>query len=366
MKKSTIVTIVLNILLLIYVFINLYTYFDNNRVFLFVNFYISIMILIILLLQKRHKSLLVTKMYSFVIIFISILVFGFLLKLIAYGESTNITQVLWTFSIIGPSMLILEYRFKLKIVLILIYIIAVLFFTYIFFIVNLHPVDILPYQSHNHISIIFINLTILNIIVTRDYRKYYWLIFPLINFGIAILSIGRGGIIASTLLLIISVIYFLINQKVNIKSVAYILIIAVLSFYFLSYYFQFTAFHVRDAIFEDVRIDIIKNYFNQINNIKEIIIGPNPSSVYLYTFRGLTLHNSLLNMHYTFGVGSIIVVGIIITLLFLKKTHYFSLALLFVILLRGLSDTTFLPHRFDYVFVVLLYQSIFIKNQNQE
>jgi hypothetical protein len=204
--------------------------------------------------------------------------------------------------------------------------------------------------SRNFVSILVLYLTIVTICVSHIYENkdniIIHLFFPLMTLIISVLALGRSGIITSVLLLLICLSHILIKQKKNIFSlISVVFIISAASYYFVqnldyiqnSFLYKFET----KGMGLDERAVVLDLYLNKIDIVSFFYSLPNLD--FIFSTQGISLHNSYLNWHYSYGFGAIILVIIILfTLIKLFLKDRFLSFILTTILFRSFSDQVLL------------------------
>jgi len=227
-------------------------------------------------------------------------------------------------------------------VIISLFVFASLFY---FFLRGISPEEWLK-GSRNYVSVVLIYLTTVTICIAYINNKTQEvlinLILPFLCLIFSVIALGRSGIITSFFLFIASIINSLNNIKNNSVIKWFIFFTSIGIIYFVSENFDIiesTYLYKFDTKGLDLaeRGYIIDLYIDNIDIIS-FIFGPlNVDSIYMY--EGITLHNSYLHWHYSYGLGAFIIFFLVLKSTFksFKYSTYFNL-LLALILVRSFSD----------------------------
>lgn len=229
--------------------------------------------------------------------------------------------------------------------------------------------------SRNHISVYFINATALLYIGALTSGRQIGLLPVVLIFFVSIVSIGIGGIISS-----LSFLFLLACYKSSDSSFAYKIIL----------FFTFAAFALGLLImWDDIigyvatslyfsgdiliklhkiselggRYEIWSEYFEKLD-ITRLLVGSSLSESF-YGFQNV--HSSYFLLHQRMGfLGVILMCLFFYALVKMYHVNFVYFSCFFVLLLRGLSDTTFLAgSSFDFLFLFFcLFAFISIKNKS--
>jgi len=239
-------------------------------------------------------------------------------------------------------------------------------YLFLYFVLGYSEGEILNH-SRNHVSVYFINLTILLFVALNDKNivspaKY--IVPASITVFISIVAVGISGILSSVLLF--TVIFLATLKKIR-TSIAILLIFVSALFLSLIFYYSGSIGDILsldrellgklrvEKFTSDPRIDIWAEYILSLDWIR-FITGVPLSEVFS---NHQNLHSSYFLLHERIGVFSFAVFVIfLISLVKIYKLNKFLFAGLLSILVRGLSDTTFLsasPFDFLLFYLVLFY-----------
>ena len=233
----------------------------------------------------------------------------------------------------------------------------------VYFVIGYTPYEISSFNSGNIINFIYILITSL-IIAQQYYLKNKINIIPVILcLIISIWTAGKSGIVVSIILLI-GILLLKTIQKKNYRSIIILILITTLLIVSLErIYTKINDFLIRNQInitSDEARSTIWGSYIDQQNTLSWLLGLPNR---YYYFAIHTNTHNSFLDYHYSFGMLIILpLLFIIIAILnsIFKKNYIFSL-ILFVILLRGFSDSFILFGRYDFTWLSIVYYAFMKK-----
>ena len=204
--------------------------------------------------------------------------------------------------------------------------------------------------SRNFVSVLCIYLTITTILVSNLFTKetklaiYFGL--PLMTVVFSVLALGRSGIISSILILIVSSLHF-INSKGRQHLSKYFFLLIVLGLGIFVYQYidfiesSFLYKFERKGIELDERGDVISMYLNNLDLYT--FLFSYESLDWIFTVQGITLHNSYLHWHFSFGFGAFIILFLILKSgASTYKTSKYLAFLLGIILIRSFSDQVLL------------------------
>ena len=191
------------------------------------------------------------------------------------------------------------------------------------------------------------------------------------GFIISVLSLGRSGIISSGIILVGIIMYKLKNHKV--KAILFFFLMVL--FFLLSYHLfkpqiEFIVKVTMRFTYEDInnnpRIEIAGNYMKNIASIKWILLGAKLSTINYMEQWSFNLHNSFLNFHSFMGIGSIILIMLIIIGIIRKAFRSILLGFIGIaLLLRISTDTGAFVGPMDFLlFYFLFSEMLFYKTSN--
>ena len=254
---------------------------------------------------------------------------------------------------------------------------TLLFLIFSYFILMLYILngaDDIFANSRNHVSVMFINLTVIYIISRSLIGKSYNSIPAYFSLYASYIGIGLTGIISSAILVLMKILDF-INQKIS--YFAYFLLIAILIFFYfffeqsldlIEYILTFNQnadsdysikFTDLKSYSENPRFNIWNEYLSNLNFYK-IIFGVSVSDCFAQI---CNLHSSYFLLHARTGIIAFLFILFFITTLIQLAKNNVKLAICFLaILIRGIGDTTFMAgSSFDFVIAYLLVFAPYLK-----
>lgn len=204
--------------------------------------------------------------------------------------------------------------------------------------------------SRNFVSVLGIYLTITTIAVSNLYTKKANLIvhfgLPLLTVVFSVLALGRSGIISSLLIFLVSSLH-LVNSKgrQNVSKYVFFLILIGLGIFIYQYidYIESSFLYKfeRKGIDLDERADVITMYLNSMDMYA--FFFSYPSLDWIFAVQGITLHNSYLHWHFSFGFGAFIILYLIFrSSISIYKLSKYMCFLLLIIMIRSFSDQVLL------------------------
>lgn len=265
-----------------------------------------------------------------------------------YNNNASVSGYLFaTLSSFGITLLFVRFRIPSKIVLMIWFYYLILFLIY--FVLNNGEMYFFMAkggQSRNYISVMILTITGLFFLSKQEkiVCKEYILI-ALTDLLVCILSIGRGGILASFLILVGGIWVWLFTGYEK-KSFVYKFIVVVVMasiflvlFWTMGYLEKLFGGFVEYGI-ESNRIDLVwKPYLQKMSMYKNVLFGANyVDEIGRYNH----LHNSFLMLHARYGVfGLFMILYCIARSVFCLKKNNNFLMLFFVIayLIRAITDS---------------------------
>jgi len=200
--------------------------------------------------------------------------------------------------------------------------------------------------SRNYVSVVLIYLTITTICIARINSKVptllVYFVLPLLCVAFSVIALGRSGIISSLMLFFASIFYLIKDKKNKSKIRAFLVVISLGMIYLVSekydaieanYLYKFQT----KALELDERGDVINLYTDKIDFLSSIFSVPDIN--FIAALEGITLHNSYLHWHFSYGLGAFLIFILILQSIFksIKQEVYLNL-LLVIILVRSFSD----------------------------
>ncbi|MDX6153989.1 hypothetical protein [Marinococcus sp. PL1-022] len=344
-------------------------------------FFISILLLLIYYIVEQEVLILGSILIGLIILIrysiikyernIYVLFFCFILILFSSIKTLYFSEIsyellrntLLILSQLGFALYLLKGKLGDNLLLIIFYIAnAYLFFQ---FLRGVEASEVITW-SENVVNFVVLSLVI-SIYLARYFRKKNIIIHPaIITLIVSFWSSGRAGIITAIIVLLLVALY-----KFNLKQ-KYLMIMG-LGFALLIFTERLlknleeisisiaTRGGTRESFFDNVRIEIWKDFFDELN-IQSFLIGFNANDQHLF-FGFENLHNSFLDGHFHLGIFMLIIYALLLiscVKLFVRK-QFFPFILLMIFLLRGMTDTVIFTGRFDFIFIaILLYTFVFI------
>lgn len=224
---------------------------------------------------------------------------------------------------------------------------------------------IIPWGSRNGITSTLIVLNISFLIIEYKYSKKLSFLTSILTLIISYFGIGRGSLIVS-LLTIIFILLVNFNLRGNKYKASVILIFTFLTIYLFSK-ISFNTITENTDVFlkqntqfsqgytDEHRAGIIKEYLNKIDFFSFMwgASYENTSIEYKYDNNP---HNSYIRLHSFYGIFGVIILFIFMLNIIFKKQLFYDkvifLGLLFILLIRGITEPIFFPTPLDYFFFI--------------
>jgi len=249
--------------------------------------------------------------------------------------------------------------------------ISALYFLIMVFFLGYSTNDIFAY-SRNHVSVYFINATSLLYIASYQLKKTIELSPAVATFAISILCEGLAGIIAAGILLYLIMSFKFFRDYKHFKMIvfsfllAFILLILSNLELIITLFIQslgiegdlavkLSLFVTDSSLTGNVRYEVWADYISKLDLLR-FFSGVQLSE----TFNDFSnLHSSYFILHARIGIFSFFFIGFLIySLIQLLTRNFLFGACLMAILIRGLTDTTFLAgSSFDYILMFFLIYS---------
>ena len=223
--------------------------------------------------------------------------------------------------------------------------------------------SIIPWASRNGITSYLIVIHIAYSLVFYLQKNTLPIFYTVLIFIISLYGLGRGSIIASLLLLFISlIINLLVTKKWSYRIIFFSIIIILILFYFFNDNANYLIQNINDGIqktqfgqgmVDEGRAKIINDYINKLN-IWNFLFGANFNNTSINIFFGGNPHNSFIRLHSFYGFFGFLFLFIpIINLLFYETkftVKFIFLLLIFVALFRSITEPIFFPTTLDYFY----------------
>lgn len=253
---------------------------------------------------------------------------------------------------------------------------------YLFFLVTEdNQMTFFAASSVNYISVLL--LTLLGIIYyqARIQGENPSLLPTFVALVLSFLSKSRMGMVVTLLLLLL--LLFVVGNKGKMSAKSFFLTILIslvslvglyiiLSFAFDKlgmdgFSFLTDKFENRSSSYqEDARFQLLTGYLSGLN-MESLFAGVDLSKIAIFAQLENT-HNSLLYMHYHYGILAIVIICLLIkTTVFLYKRDLFLCIVFVLLLLRGFTDDVFFVKNFDtalFVYMLAPYFSPLFKKGN--
>ncbi|HEM2741473.1 TPA: hypothetical protein U1212_002237 [Streptococcus suis] len=237
-------------------------------------------------------------------------------------------------------------------------------------ITSINPYQIFPVASRNYISVFMIFAMFLFCI--SDTRSKFALrnifIFAIVSFMASVMAVGRGGIISTAFLLIITLL--MLFKGSSLQKRILLTLFSFVGIYFLMmnidyvldvYLVRFTNQNVSESNYE--RSYFVVTYLQtMLENPFYLLFGVSRQS--LFQYRVLNFHNSYLQFHFTYGLIPLITSAVLFRsslkqLYSQRKFAIFALGLCF--LTRAMLDMLFPAH----LLTVVLYYFCLLSVENK-
>ena len=234
--------------------------------------------------------------------------------------------------------------------------------------------NFLNYISHNYVSVL--GLIPLALFTGFDAKRQPSIILALAYCALCTLAIGRGGVITALFILVATLVFKIISNRANQKRlILYILlaVIVILAAWLLAQngWISRTFFKFLNNNYESTRLSFWGDYIAQcLSNAQDLVFGPNLSSIASVSALGGNTHNSLLQMHASFGLfctALMVVISIKAGATYFRNGCYSSFTIFAALLLRSMSDRLFFPLYMEpllycFLFAALLREPV-LKNE---
>lgn len=334
----------------------------GNDIFLYIGFFSGILLFIYQLLSRNSISL-------FAVIFFLIVIFTSVFSLLNNGFKYGLlfipsiiaaSGIGWRISTNG-----INYRYCW-----LLFYGSLMYFLVHVLLLDQYAGSVFAY-SRNHISIYFINATCLLFIASYQSKQEIKLTPVIATLFVSILSVGFGGILSSALFLYMILYYKFFNKLKNYKSL-FFLVMGFSLFILIMFLNSFLIYIIENFdlsndmisklqspfnFSEGVRFHIFNEYIEKLN-FQRIIFGTNMGETF---YNQSNLHSAFLMLHSRSGIlFFLLIILFSYSLLMLYKHNFVFATCFFVILFRGLTDTSFLVGSpFDFIFIFFLLYAIY-------
>lgn len=262
-----------------------------------------------------------------------------------WSGNSSIQEVI-TGLVLMPAISLLLYYARLHIVVTFIPFLLVTMYILYAALVLWQPLDDITYNSANYLSYYALLYSFPYYLACTKENKEPWIIVPIITVFVALLAMGRGGILASGLLLVFQL-YGKINAPGYMKHIyrlAIVIIVGSVLYVGISddvYSTLFSKFeeHGMDS---RGRTDSYSAYLLSLVNPLYFLLGAKISTIpYIYKYLDGHIHTSWLTVHSRVGIYSVfILVCVVSGLIYLyKQKKYYVFAVLAALLFAGITNT---------------------------
>ncbi|MGM0843666.1 MAG: O-antigen ligase family protein [Bacillota bacterium] len=326
------------------------TYFVNR------SFLIYIIVIMCGLLLTVYYLISKINRYILAILFLSLFTILYLLKFLFYQSTGDLSSYILLFAQIGFALYILENSNGLKVYRITYLILS--FCLLYYFLSGTSPHHISKESSANIVNYIYLAFSILMTGINYHKNSMILITPAILSTLVSFWSYGRAGIIASFIFLI-GVLFLKYKNKINKLVLGLVIIMtSLISYTIYNFLMEMSSKILFDQgntfIKGSERSNIIDAYFQQLN-IDKVLFGLDYN--HQHFFAGYTnLHNSYLDIHAKFGLGGILILIVLFTVLirFLITKQYLYFILTFSLLLRGATDSVMLGEMYDFVLIFLV------------
>ncbi|WCG37234.1 hypothetical protein PML80_06810 [Aerococcus urinaeequi] len=336
---------------------------NGSQIFSIIQFILSLLILI-LFIQKKDVN---RRSFIFISIFTLIFIINNLIN-----RNLNLIGIFFNlqFSFIALGLANFELD---KSTTKLFYNLHVIIFLF-FMITGSDPNTIFAESSRNTISVIMLIQTALLYFSKYKIDKNISIIPAVITLAISLWGVGRSGILSAFVLLLFILLSknlrSLYKTKFKVYRIIPIIAVIIAIFTFLmtnyaddiGYYITYGLERFEQLGFEeDIRGAVIKEFFENIDSMKSLVLGPDLKEVFLINLTNNNLHNSYLRLYAYYGLLGIILFSskvILSTKNYLKIKNHVYLGLLLAILLRISTDSVAFPGHLDPIIYFLILNTI--------
>lgn len=287
----------------------------------------------------------------------SVLVFLDMVSLIAclINGNVEIYYVALLMGYQGIALSLLIYNENFKILNILFWAVLIFFFAVV---ILRKDFDSLFYlASENYVSVFLVFFLSTHIIYKNMINKPISIIPCLLVFILCILASGKGGILASGIMLI--GVMGVSSKRRGFPVYSKILLLCMIFLVIFFVYKDPIANTLNNFYKMEGRIGLWEMYFLQLKgNFNNIIFGAVGYSKSGIMAKFGHMHNTFLNLHYYFGLLPLIVFIICLIRLLknnIKKHDYMKAVIIFASVARSMTDITAFPGIFDVLWYYLFF-----------
>lgn len=236
--------------------------------------------------------------------------------------------------------------------------------------------------SRNYISVFTMFALAIHIVKCEKNQRKINLIWIIIAWIISIWAVGRGGIISTSILMILFVIQRSFEHEKNknlfwVAKISLIIILLVIITIYVSnnleyiqrtYLGRFFGVEASASSSTDYRVYMLTEYLRNCGeSIKSFLLGANIRSVMLV---GGNIHNSYLQTHFKFGIVGLlyVVIGSIKSVAYMFKNGKWQYLFIFIgLLIRAGTDWCFPGFPIDiFILYFIMYPGYDILNKKDE
>lgn len=222
--------------------------------------------------------------------------------------------------------------------------------------------NIIPWSSQNGITSYLIVVHISYSIVYYFRKKKLPILLSIILVIITLYGLGRGSIIISMMILLISLFanYFL-GKNILIKILFFIPILCISTYFIHKQYLIYE--NEIDLIIEgskfsqnlsdDPRRDMLNEYLNK-QDVWTVFFGSSFEGTSIIKYYDGNPHNSYIRVHSFYGIIGLLSIFAPFWLIFLKKTSYINkfivTVFIFILLIRAVSEPILFPTTLDFFY----------------
>jgi len=199
--------------------------------------------------------------------------------------------------------------------------------------------------SRNYVSVVVMYTVLVPFLIAKLRPKEDWktelLFLSMGALALSVFALGRSGILACLMLVGVNV-YNGLRGARRVFSVGVILIVVSFASYWVYvnldsissvflYKFETRGFESQE------RSMIIKNYFDRLDAYS--LLFSYPDITRFLTVHGITLHNSYLHWHFSYGIGAVLVLNVIVGAAYkLLSAQVDVFVVLIVLMMRSYTD----------------------------
>lgn len=358
-KSISVGQIVPNIVIMIYLFVDLLRLFEVVSLMIGNSLYVllgSIAIVFSIVKYGFRKQM---PMFAFIFFYTLFGAIGILLN-----GNMNIQELLWPFAFASIALLLLNFGVPNKLTKFIYYFVCIFFITIITISGGADNLNMV--SSRNTIStLVFIYFSLYAI--SNYTNNFKVTIFPIVlGLIVTIMAVGRSGIITFSILLVLFLLFKYDGEKYKVrnllKSVSLLFLFGVIiwaTYGYLEIYFAQAIANFQSRGLESVRSLIWQDYLNKtLTSGKYLYFGAPISGTILLDMFNNNLHNSLLMLHAKYGLTILIIVIILIInafIYFIKNNNIVYLILLIALIFRMQLDYTNFNAQLDIILFYLMF-----------